>query len=317
MKAIKRLIQAFFTLSIGEQRAIIIFLVSILLVSAVNLFIPQFISHKSYDYQKFKNEIYAFRESQQIFSDSIKIERLQNRGELDRALARQKLKPFRFDPNNLPVELWKKMGLTDKQVKVIKNYENKGGTFQRKEDLKRMYCLSEAEYEVLAPYITIKSPYKTIEKDKPIKKTGKSKSEKVNKYEVVELNSASASELNSHLHIPEWLAERIVKYRNLLGGFSISSQLSEVYGFDSTRIQFLDQYITIDPTLIKKLNLNNSTFKQLVHHPYISYEITKEIANYREKHNGFKTIQELVNNNLISESLFIKLKPYLAITNDQ
>jgi competence protein ComEA len=312
IKRLKSLFKNFFTLSKGEQRAIIILLILVILITWINFFLPTFIQKTPPDFSKFKNEIEAFREDQQYVADSLAIIQLQNRGELDRALAQQKLKPFKFDPNDLPAELWKKMGLTDQQIEVIKNYERKGGTFTQKEDLKRMYCLSDAEYQVLEPYITIKSPYKTISENQPERlRTVPNPVNKEPVYKVVELNSATSQELTESLHLPEWLSKRVVKYRDLLGGFSNDSQLAEVYGFDSSRIEKLDDYITIDLTNIKQLDLNSSSFKEILHHPYISYEITKQIANYRENHNGFKTIEELVDSNIVSGSLFIKLKPYL------
>lgn len=318
IKRLKRLTKAFFTLNKGEQRAIIILLVMALCVSVFNLLIPLFVTHKQFDHHNFIRQVEEFREEQKKISDSIETVKLQNRGELDLERARQKLKPFEFDPNDLPVELWKKIGLTDKQIGVIKNYENKGGIFLQKEDLKRMYCISEAEYQVLEPYIIIKSTSKTINENKPEKRVKEVISgRKEPAYKLVDLNSATAAELTENLHLPEWLAGRVVKYRNLLGGFAYVSQLAEVYGFDSLQIDKLGKYISIDLTQIKQIDLNNSTFKEILHHPYISYEITKRIVNYREKHGKIKSVEELVDSNLISKSLFIKIKSYLRIKADQ
>ena len=36
---------------------------------------------------------------------------------------------FEFNPNNLTAEKWKLLGLSEKQIAVIKNYESKGGKF--------------------------------------------------------------------------------------------------------------------------------------------------------------------------------------------
>lgn len=313
LRYLKYLIKGFLTLSKGEQRAIILLLIFVLLLSVFNYFLPQLITGKYTDHSKFINQVEAFREEQQKISDSIEIERLQNRGELDFSLAQQKLKPFKFDPNNLPEESWKKLGLTDKQIRVIKNYEKKGGSFVQKEDLKRMYCISDAEYKVLEPYIVIKSPFKTITENQPVnKKKTRSRSDKP-VYKVVELNSATDTALSKNLHLPFWLAERIVKYRNLLGGYAFVSQLAEVYGFDSSYLGKIKDYITIDKTGLKQIDLNNAGFKEILHHPYISYEITKEIVNYRDEHNGFLTTDELTDSDIISESLFIKLSPYLTV----
>ena len=119
------------------------------------LFRSTFFQYTTNDISNFQKEIESFRQQQQQISDSINIDNLQNRGELTPGLAREKLHPFLFNPNDLPEESWKKMGLTDKQIRIIKNYEAKGGRFYRKEDLKKMYCISDAEYQVLMPFIRI------------------------------------------------------------------------------------------------------------------------------------------------------------------
>ena len=38
---------------------------------------------------------------------------------------------FTFDPNGLSENDWKRLGLSAKQSKVIKNYEAKGGRFKK------------------------------------------------------------------------------------------------------------------------------------------------------------------------------------------
>lgn len=315
LKLIKQLLKAFFTLNKGEQRAIIILLILTIIVTIINLLLPQYISFQLTDHSQFESTVTSFRSEQQSIFDSIQIERLQSRGELDLVLAQQKLKPFKFDPNNLPEELWKRMGLTDKQIKVIKNYELKGGSFRTPQDVERMYCISDAEYQVLKPYINIKSPFKTISNN-PIevkKRKYNQKKKKEPRYQFVDLNAADTAELSQSLYFPMWLAKRVIKYRDLLGGFSDFGQLNEVYGIDSNRVKKLRNYIFVDPTHLRKININTGEFKQILKHPYISYDITKDIVNSRQKKGAFKSTEALVDREIISESLYVKLKPYLSV----
>ena len=64
---------------------------------------------------------------------------------------------FTFDPNGLSENDWKRLGLSAKQSKVIKNYEAKGGRFYKNEDLKKIFSITESQYATLEPYIRIKS----------------------------------------------------------------------------------------------------------------------------------------------------------------
>src|SRR5690606_26013840 len=62
---------------------------------------------------------------------------------------------FMFDPNGLAVVDWKRLGLSDRQIRMIKNYEAKGGRFRKKEDLKKIYAISDADYARLSACIAI------------------------------------------------------------------------------------------------------------------------------------------------------------------
>src|SRR5580698_1901274 len=48
---------------------------------------------------------------------------------------------FPFNPNNLSVQQWEQLGLSERQANVIKHYEAKGGRFYDKEDVKKIYAL--------------------------------------------------------------------------------------------------------------------------------------------------------------------------------
>ena len=42
---------------------------------------------------------------------------------------------FQFDPNLLPAEGWKKLGLNERAIRTINNYRSKGGKFYKPQDL--------------------------------------------------------------------------------------------------------------------------------------------------------------------------------------
>ncbi|MBK6345078.1 MAG: helix-hairpin-helix domain-containing protein [Bacteroidales bacterium] len=75
----------------------------------------------------------------------------------DRAVFRSGITPFIFDPNTLEKKDWIKMGFTEKQASGIVRYREKGGMFRKKEDLKKLYAVTEDVYCILEPFISIKS----------------------------------------------------------------------------------------------------------------------------------------------------------------
>lgn len=309
-------IKSVFTFNKSEQRAILFTLFLILIVIAINLTLPYLIRKDKNDYSTFRKEIENFRQAQQMIADSIRIEQLQNRGELSEELAEQKLNPFPFNPNQLPEEAWLQLGLTEKQVNTIKNFESKGGKFNRKEDLRKMYSISDAEYTILEPYIRIPAPYKA--KISPIESNIEEKKPATKKirYMNVEINGADSSTFVNSLQLPPWIATRIISYRELLGGYYKSSQLIEVYGFDSANYYKIEKYLQVDTSFIDPININAAGFKEILRHPYISFDMTKKIINHRNSRGLFKSTYQLIELGILSESTYIKVKPYLSVKKD-
>jgi competence protein ComEA len=122
--------------------------------------------------------------------------------------------------------------------------------------------------------------------------------------EIIELNDADSSEMETLPGIGPVFARRIVKYRDLLGGYVNTGQLLEVYGMDTIRV---------DTSLVKRLSLNQASFKQLVRHPYFPYETVKVLMKYRDSHERFDSIGEILLVDGIPEQTFRKIIPYLAL----
>lgn len=302
----KRWLKPFFILKKAEQRGIIVLSLLVLILFLFKQLLPFLIAKDEFDDPEFIAEVALFLKQQRQIHDSIRIVELQNRGELDRELAVKKLHPFPVDPNLATKEDWLMMGLTSKQARTILNYLSKGGRFRKKKDLAKIYCISENEYEILKPYLIL--PSEENKKTAPIP----AQTEKAT-YLPIELNSADSTELVEKLRVKSWLAKRIIKYRELLGGFYQPSQLFEVYGFDSNEVRKRLSQITVDTNSLRKLDINAASFKQLVRHPYISYELTKYIVNTLRQKGRFSSTEMLMESDLITDRQFAKMRPYLTI----
>ena len=296
---LKKWLRSFLSLKKSEQRGIIILIVIILIINSFNVIVPYIFKPKiDPKFAQNKNELLSFIEEQNRIIDSI--DKLNTNLLADNTIQEKYvLTPFPFDPNDLPFDKWKEMGLKEYQIKNIKNYEAKGGKFLTKNDLKKIYTLKAEEYMQLEPFIFFKKPIKA--RNTKVK----------NKLIITEINSANESELIKNLGIQKYLAKRLVKFRNLLGGFYIKYQLSEVYGLSDSIYFKIQDFITIDSTLINKLNINTVSFKDLLRHPYFDYTTTKSIINERDRIGKFNNHSQI--SSIVNDSAFSKQIHYLVL----
>lgn len=305
MKKIIDNIKNFFNFSKPERRGTIVLLIIIFLLLFIRLFVINVFQKTS------KLDIIEFTaDVEKFFSDidSLKADNLSKENfdfnNPDKSFAIAKLKPFPFNPNEMTTELWKKLGLRDKQISVIQNYMSKGGKFYNKGDFKKMYCIRPEEYSVLEPYIVIPK-YNKIDTFK--------NNFAVNKKLIFELNSSDTLDLQEVSGIGPAFARRIIKYREMLGGFIKKEQLLEVFGMDSARYNQIVLQLSVDSKNIKKIDINNTTLQELKKHPYFGYYVAKSIIMYREKYGNFKSPADLKKVPLIYDDVYEKISPYLIV----
>jgi DNA uptake protein ComE-like DNA-binding protein len=122
----------------------------------------------------------------------------------------------------------------------------------------------------------------TEKKQFPVQATYKKKAFAERPPLIVEVNTADSTQLIKLYGIGPGFARRILTYRAMLGGFFSASQLLEVFGMDTSRLNGFIENISIDTNAIDKINVNEADFKTLLRHPYLDYETVRLIFNYRE-----------------------------------
>ena len=130
---------------------------------------------------------------------------------------------------------------------------------------------------------------------------------------IVELNSADTFDLQQLRGIGPGFARRIVNYRERLRGFSDKRQVLEVFGMDTSRYRPIEKNLQVNTDSIHPFDLNTVTFKELLHHPYFPFAITKSIMIFRQKNKKFKTLEELKNIEGINDSIFRRMIIYLRL----
>ncbi len=128
--------------------------------------------------------------------------------------------------------------------------------------------------------------------------------------ETISLNESDTTRWKMIPGIESSYASRIVKYRELLGGFVRKEQLLEVYGLDAELYGRISPYIAPD-SLWSRLAVNSADFRELLRHPYLNYEQVQAIVNLRRKKGNIRSIRELAMLDVFTEADINRLEPYL------
>lgn len=223
---------------------------------------------------------------------------------------------FYFDPNTLSTDGWKRLGLREKTINTIQNYLNKGGHFKKPEDLQRIYGLFPNEFARIAPYIKIEATKETsFEKkfaDNYPKENQPAKSY-TSRYSIIDINSSDTTAYISLPGIGSKLAARIVNFRDKLGGFYSIEQVRETFGLPDSTFQKIKQYLKLENTSIKKININTATVDDFKVHPYIRWSLANPIIAFRNEHGTFAKVEDIKKVMAVTEEVYEKIAPYLSL----
>ena len=133
----------------------------------------------------------------------------------------------------------------------------------------------------------------------------------------IELNTADTAELQRLWGIGPVLSARIVRYRDLLGGFTRKEQLREVYGLADSVYDRIAPRVTVDTTRLQHLDINTATYGQLLRHPYLDKHQVAAIVRLREKQGAFQSLDDLHQIPIIEQETYTKITPYLSCNSQQ
>jgi competence ComEA-like helix-hairpin-helix protein len=217
----------------------------------------------------------------------------------------KKISLFFFNPNDLDADGFARLGISAKTINTILNYRNKGGKFYKPDDFRKIYGLSKQKADELIPFIQLDSKQSTY--NKANNNSAKSIIKKI------EINTATAKDWEALPGIGKAFAERILSFREKLGGFYSIQQIKEVYGLKEETFTAIESYLYIKNENIHTININTATEEVLATHPYINAMLAKNIIIYRTKNKTIQQVKELLVMNVIKEEVYQKLVAYLTV----
>jgi DNA uptake protein ComE-like DNA-binding protein len=107
------------------------------------------------------------------------------------------------------------------------------------------------------------------------------------------------------------LSARIIKYRNLLGGFAKTEQLREVYGLPEETYELIRGRVYADSSEVRRIKINSSDSKQLGRIPYIEKYEVSAILKYRELSGRISSMEDMLENKILSPDKGKKVWAYI------
>ena len=246
---------------------------------------------------------------------------------------------FTFDPNEADSTQLLRLGLAPFQVRSIYRYRAKGGRFSTKDDFRRVYRLTNEQWEHLSPLIRIAKKYQLV--DLPQQKHyaySQSYAEKVARDdsqdsivqlsdtllqinrskqtypvklsgdETMDINTADSDQLCRVPGIGPYFARQIIKYRRQLGGYVATEQLLQIENFPADAIAWL---VISDTVGLQRLNVNKLSTRKLMKHPYMGYYRASDIENHKRIYGRVENIDALRKMPHFTDEDIRRLLPYL------
>lgn len=284
-----------------------------LLLLALGLFaLPTLLRHlqpapKTIDFTRFSSEIIAFKQSVAQKTD-----------------AKSPATLFYFNPNTASVSDFIALGLSEKVANIIENYRKKGGKFRVPTDLKKIWSLSEADYERLLPYIQMEGI--------PVKETRTMAEKPIVESFEFDPNSVSEADLK-RLGLPARTIKSILNYREKGGVFRKKEDLQKIYTLDETDYIRLAPFILCSPPALAQnaprpsmyssaafvagaaapLDINLAEAEDWKTLPGVGATRAGYLLQYRDKLGGFCSVDQVAETKGIPDSIFQNIRNRLTL----
>jgi DNA uptake protein ComE-like DNA-binding protein len=206
---------------------------------------------------------------------------------------------FKFDPNTIDSTEALLLGIPPKQISTLLHYRNKGGRFYRKEDLSHLYGWKADLLEKLIPFVELLEN-QSIRKHQPYP-TYASKAffsghlrPFVQPVWTIDINEASPSEWQLKTNLPMATIQRLMEYKQYLGGFYSIYQLTKVYGMTDSCFQLIRPHLIVQKQKETKWVANRMTLDQWKSLELFQDKEIRQLLQYKKEHGGKIGLRDVV-----------------------
>lgn len=218
---------------------------------------------------------------------------------------------YPFNPNLITDYKGYTLGMSMEEIDRLHVYRAGDKWVNSSEEFQLVTKISDSLLEKISPYFKFPD-WVTSERSSARNKISNSTQKSFN--DKSDLNTATAKELMLVKGIGEALSDRIVNYRNKIGGFVSDLQLKDIYGLNyEVREEIQSHYTVKSQPVIEIFNINEASVLELSSIPYINYELAREIVNYRLLHEKISSLEELAKIKEFPSEKIDRIALYLSV----
>ena len=201
---------------------------------------------------------------------------------------------FLFNPNFITDYKGYKLGMSVAEIDRLLEFRKTNQFVNSADEFQKVTKVSDSLLNVISPFFKFPD-WVTNRKEKKEDQNFPSKAfAKKEKIILIDINQATKEDLIKIYGIGEAISLRILKQKEVLGGFVSMDQMSDVWGLSPEVIENLNSHFKINSLPeFKKIDVNNASLKELSQFYYFRYALAKEIVTYRSMNGDFKNIEDL------------------------
>jgi len=204
-------------------------------------------------------------------------------------------KVYTFNPNFISDYKGYKLGMSVLEIDRLLAFRKENKYVNSAKEFQEVTKISDSLLNVISPLFKFpdwtqnKKSFKTdhveyVRKEYPKKE----------KAALLDINEASQEDLMKIFGIGEALSIRILKQKEILGGFVSMEQMKDVWGLSPEVLFELNTHFKVlNVPNFKKIAVNDASLKELAQFPYFRYALAKQIITYRSMNGNFKNIEDL------------------------
>ena len=209
-------------------------------------------------------------------------------------IANKRPKMYLYNPNFITDYKGYKLGMSVDEIDRLLAFRKENKYVNSSQEFQNVTKISDSLLNVMSPYFKFPDWVNNKKEYKEFKKYPNQAFAKNEKIVLIDINQATKEDLIKIYGIGEAISVRILKQKEVLGGFVSMEQMKDIWGLSPEVIENLNSHfkVSVLPNF-KKIDINNASLKELSQFYYFKYPLAKEIVTYRSMKGNISNIEDL------------------------